>query len=148
MHLPIKMVRQSAIVVQPTQIRTTDIAHLQLLVPARPAGITERLELPLLVSLLLHRSSDPEELLVGPADLALLPQDLDLHQAALHALTQVADCLEQRIRLADLVGSLLQSALRDVNPAVALVDVLLQVTHVVILEAPFLLLRERRGLVF
>lgn len=54
----------------------------------------------------------------------------------------------QSISLPNLVGRLLQASLRRIYPAIALVDVLLQVAHVVVLEAVLVLLPLRQPLVF
>lgn len=51
------------------------------------------------------------------------------------------------IRLPNLIRRLLQPPLGDINPAIALVNVLLHIAHVVEVEAPFVLLRGRRDLV-
>ncbi|KAL1842549.1 hypothetical protein VTK73DRAFT_3089 [Phialemonium thermophilum] len=53
----------------------------------------------------------------------------------------------QNVRLADLVGRLLQASLGGVDAAVAVVDVLLQVAQVVVLEAVLLALVLGQGLV-
>lgn len=147
MHLPVEVIRQPPIIIQATQIRATHIAHLQLLMPTGPTGIAQRLQLALLVGLGRQRLADAEELLVRARHLARLAQDLDLEQAGLDAAAQVGDLLQQGVRLADLVGRLLEPPLRHVDAPVALVDVLLQVAHVVILEPPLRLLRRRRRLV-
>lgn len=55
---------------------------------------------------------------------------------------------EEVVGLADLVGRLLQSALRLVDAAVAVVDVFLHVAHVVVLEAVLLFLGRGQPVVF
>lgn len=54
----------------------------------------------------------------------------------------------QRIRLPDLIGRLLQPSLRRVDAPIALVDILLQVAHVVVIESELLLLGRRHALIF
>lgn len=103
--------------------------------------ITQRLQLPFFIPLCLHRLPNPKEFLVRSGNLALLAKDLDLHQSRLNTLPQIANLLKQRIRLSDLIWRLLQPPLRYINSSVTLIDVFLQVAHVVILKAPFLLLR-------
>jgi len=143
MHLPIKMIRQPPIIIQPTQIRAAHIADLQLLVAAGPRRIGQGLELRLVLGLCEQGGADPHVLLEGARDQARRAQDLDLEQARLDARGEVADLLQQRVGLADLVGRLLEAALRRVDASVALVDVLLQVAQVVELEG----VRRRVGLV-
>jgi hypothetical protein len=58
------MVGQTTVVVEARQIGAANVAHLQLLVTRRAAGVRERLKLTLFVALRLHRLLDPEELLV------------------------------------------------------------------------------------
>lgn len=53
----------------------------------------------------------------------------------------------QSISLPNLVRRLLQASLRRIYPAVALVDVLLQIAHVVVLEAVLVLVPFRQPLV-
>lgn len=45
MHLPIKVIRQSPIIVQSTQIRATHVADLQFLVTRRPGGVGEHFQI-------------------------------------------------------------------------------------------------------
>lgn len=54
----------------------------------------------------------------------------------------------QDVCLPDLVGRLLQPSLRSFDPAVALVDVLLEIAHIVVLESVALLLALRQRLIF
>lgn len=135
MHLSIKVIRQPTVVVQAGEICAADVADLQLLVARRAGGVAEGLELLLALELLLLGLPHAEELVVGAADLAQLAQDLHLEQAVVDGRGEVGDGLEEHVGLADLVGRLLQPPLGDVDAPVALVDVLLQVPHVVVLEA-------------
>lgn len=134
MHLTIEVVRQPAIVVEPAEVCAADVADLQLLVARGPAGVGEGLEVSLALLLGLLGLADLEVLLDGARDAPFLGQDGDLEQACVDGLGDVGDLLQQRVRLPDLVGRLLEPALRRVDPAVALVDVLLHVAHVVVLE--------------
>lgn len=88
------------------------------------------------------------ELLHSEIHSALLAQNFHLYDASLDRLGQVADTLQQRIRLADLVGRLLETALRSVDSAIAIRHVLADVALVVELEAPFPFLRIGGALIF
>ncbi len=138
-HLSIEVIRQSSIVVEPRQIRSADVADLQLLVAGWTTGVAEILKLTLAFGLRLRGLAYTEELLIGPRHLAQLAQDLHLGQPAVDSGVEFRDGLEEHVGLADLVGGLLQPSLRGLDPAVALVDVLLQVPEVVVLEAVLLL---------
>lgn len=148
MHLAKEVIRQSSVVVEPRQIRTTDIAHLQLLMPARSTRIAQRLQLPLPLLLLHLGQLQLVEFLHGKVDRAFLAHDLDLYDAGFDGTAQVGDLLEQGVRLPDLVGRLLQSPLRLVNPPIAVADIASNVTQIIPLEAPFTLLLLGCGGVF
>lgn len=134
MHLPIKMIRQPAIIIQPTQIRTTHIADLQFLVSARARRIRQRLELRLVLRLRKQGGADAHVFLEGARDQTRRAEDLDLEQARLDARGEVGDLLEQGVCLADLVWGFFEAALGGVDAAVAFVDVFLEVAQVVEFE--------------
>lgn len=54
----------------------------------------------------------------------------------------------QNIRLPNLIGRLLKTSLRSLYPTIAVVNVLVQIAHVVVLEAQPLLLPVRHAVVF
>lgn len=141
------MISQPAVVVEAREVGAADVADLQLLVAGGAAGVAEVLELALALGLGLGGLADAEELLVGAGDVAEVAEDAHLGEAAVDAVVELRDGLEQDVGLADLVGRLLEAALRRLDPAVALVDVLLQVPHVVVLEAVLLPRRLGQGLV-
>jgi len=148
MHFPIKVVRQPSIIIQPTQIRSAHITDLQLLMSTRSRRIAQCLQLSLLITLRLHRLPNPKELLICPTNLTLLTQHLNLQQPRLNTLAQIANLLQQRIRLSYFIRRLLQSPLRHINSPIAFIDVFLQIAHVVVFEAPFLLVGGRGGFEF
>ena len=148
MHLPIEMVGQAPIIIQPAQVGTTHIADLQLLMPARPARIVQVLEVALLVGAGVQGLLQLVMLLDGERDAAHLAHGLDLQQARLDGAVEAADRLQQRVRLPDLVRVLLEPALHAVDAPVAFVDVLAHLPEIVEVEAPPFLLLGRGFLVF
>lgn len=70
MHLAIKVVGQSAVVVQSTQIGATDVAHLQFLMSARARGVRERFQFAFLLLLGRLGSADLVEFCHGRGDAA------------------------------------------------------------------------------
>src|SRR5438067_110403 len=105
----------------------------------RSARIAQILELTLALALGLGGLAHAEELLIGPRHLTQLAENAYLEQAAVDGCVELRDGAEEHVGLADLVGRLLETPLRRLDPAVALVDVLLQVAQVVVLEAVLLL---------
>ena len=136
MHLAIEVVCQPPVVVQPTQIRAAHVADLQLLVARGPARVRQSLELALPVRLDLLRLPQLEMLGDGDVDGADGAERLDLLQRNGDSSAEVRDLAQQGVGLADLVGGLLEAALRLVDLAVALVDILCHVAGVVELEGP------------
>lgn len=116
--------------------------------PTRPRRITQTLQLPLPLVLLHLVKLQAVELLHSEIHRALLAENLHLNDARFDRLAQVADTLQQRIGLADLVRSLLKTALRCVDSAIAVRHVLADVALVVEVEAPFSFLRIGGALIF
>jgi len=161
------MVRQAPVVVEPAEVCAADIADLQFLVARRPRGVGQVLELPLAIEFRLGGLADLVKLVDGLEYLTLLAQDLGLDGAALDGLVEFVDAFELRgcklvrptetntrekqtyqvTRLSDFVRCFLQSPLRRVYPPIAVVDVLLEIAHVVVLEAIVLAFPFRHGIV-
>lgn len=124
MQLPLEVVRQPPVVIEPRQVRTAHVTHLQLLMPARPTRITQRLQLTMPLDQRRPGLGDVRMVVHQRlADSAQLGQRLDLEQASVDGAPQLSDLPQQRVRLADLVGRLLQPPLGGIDPPVALVDV-------------------------
>lgn len=81
-------------------------------------------------------------------DHALLAHDFHLAHADLNHAGQVADLLEQIVRLANLVGRLLEPALGGIYAPVAVLNVAADVALIVEVEAPRQFLRFRGRVVF
>lgn len=89
MHLSIKVIGQTAVVVKSGQIRTAYVAHLELLVPGRARVVDQRSQLALPVLFRLLRLSDPVELGHGSVDEALFAHDPELVQVIVDRLAEV-----------------------------------------------------------
>ena len=89
MHLPIEMIRKAPIIVQPTQIRPTNIAHLEFLMTRGPTRITKGLELPFLLLLCSFGHPDFVVLSHGERDLGIVAQDRDLEEPSIDRLRQI-----------------------------------------------------------
>ena len=130
------MIRQPPIIIQPREIRPTDVADLQLLMPARSTRITQRPQLPVLLRQAHPRPHDVRVVIHQRLrHVPELGQRLDLEQAGIDRAAELRDLPQQAVRLPDLVRRLLQPALGGLDPPVALVDVPLQVVPVVPREA-------------
>lgn len=68
MHFPVKVIRQSSVIVEPRQVRATDIADLQLLVSRRARRVRQLLELALALLLGVLGLAQLEELGVRLVD--------------------------------------------------------------------------------
>lgn len=97
MHLPVEMIRQSPIVVQATQIRTTHVADLQLLMPAGARGIGQRFQLALFLLFAGFGGADFVELRVGGIDGAGFAEDADFEEAGVDGAREVGDLFELRV---------------------------------------------------
>lgn len=165
-HLAVEVVGEAAVVVEPAEVGAADVADLQLLVARGTGRVGEGLELLLAVELGLRGLAHAEELVLGARDFGHGAEDLDFEEAVADGRGEFGDALElcvllvtgrnksrqgavpyQNIGLTNLVRRLLQPPLRSVDAAVALVNVLLQVAHVVVLEAVLLLLAVAQRLV-
>ena len=82
----------------------------------------------------------------GSSDRAGFAKNGDFEEAGIDGARKIGDLFEKVIRLADLIRCLLQAPLRRIDSPIALVNVLLHVSHVIVLEAMFALIR--RGFVF
>lgn len=88
------MIRQAAVIIQPAQVRTAHVAHLQFLM-ARGAGrIGERFQLTFLVLLSDFSGANLVELGYGRAYAAGFTQNTDLKQACVYRSREVGDLLE------------------------------------------------------
>jgi len=96
-HFPIEVVRQSSIVIQPAQVRATDIADLEFLVTRGPTGVGERLEFALPVGFYLLRLAQLEVLRHGEVDAAGCAEDFDFLQAGAYGFGEVVDLFELRV---------------------------------------------------
>lgn len=114
----------------------------------RTAGVGQRLEIPLRLLFGHLGRAHFIELGACQAHGPSLGEAVDLQQARVDRLGQIRDRLEQVVRLSDLVRSLFQSSLRLIDAPIAVVDVLLQIPHVVIVEAVFGLFRWGEIVVF
>lgn len=148
MHLTVKVVGETTIIIETGEVRAADIANLELLVAGRTAGIGQVLELAFPLHLGLGRLPHLEELIVRPAHLAQLAEDLHLLQPAVNSCAQVRDRLQQDVRLPDLVRCFFQPPLCLVDTPVALLDILLQVARIVDIETVLLARRFGQRLVF
>ena len=86
MHLPIKVVRQPAIVIQPRKIRAADVANLELLVARGTARFGERAEFALFVFLGGFGETDLVELGSGEGYAAGVAEDGDFEEAGVDGL--------------------------------------------------------------
>lgn len=147
MHLPKEMIRQPPIIIQPRQIRATNIADLQLLMSRRSRSIRQSLEFAIPLIPLNLRNPDPMELLHSKIHRAFLSHDLNLLQPNLNRPPKIRDRLEQLIRLPNLLGRLLQPPLRLINPPIAVPHEPANIPPVVEFERPLALLHLVRCLV-
>lgn len=94
MHLSVEMIRQTSVIVQPTQIRSTYITDLQFLMPRRTRRIGKGFEFTLL--LLLGRFSDVDfvELGDGRGDGAGFAEDGDFEETGIDGAREVGDLFE------------------------------------------------------
>lgn len=81
MHLSEEMVRQPTIVIETTQVRAADIAHLQFLMTRRTGGILEVLQFAFTCFLLVLRGADLVQFVQGLCDGAGFTQHRDLEEA-------------------------------------------------------------------
>lgn len=157
-HLSKEMIRQPPVVVEPTQVRTADIADLQLLVTRWPRGILQILEVSFVGFFLVLRRADFVQFVHSHRHRARLAKDGDLEKAGVDGVVEVGDLfqLERKsvqdahnaekenpykvVCLPNLVRRLFQPALRRVDASVTVVDVFLHVAHVVEIKAPLCLL--------
>ena len=94
MHLSIEMIRQTSVIVQPTQIRSTYITDLQFLMPRRTRCVGKGFEFPLL--LLFGRFSDVDfvELGDGRGDGAGFAEDGDFEETGVDGAGEIGDLFE------------------------------------------------------
>lgn len=89
MHLSVKMIRQTTIIIQSTQIRSTHITHLQFLVARWTRGIRESLEFTLVCFLLVLCGANLVEFVQGHGNSACLAEDRDLQQTSVDSLRKI-----------------------------------------------------------
>lgn len=94
MHLSEEMVRQPTIVIETTQVRAADIAHLQLLVTRRSGGILKILQFSLTRFLLVLGCADLVKFVQGLCDGAGFAQHRDLEETRVDGFGQVGDLLQ------------------------------------------------------
>jgi hypothetical protein len=80
------MVRQAAVVVQPTKVRSADVAHLKFLVSRGTGCILEVLELPLACLLLVLCGADLVEFVQGLRDGACFAEYGDFEKTGVDGL--------------------------------------------------------------
>lgn len=183
MHFSKEVIRQSAVVIETTEVCAAHVADLQLLVTGGAGGVLEVLEFPLAGFFLVFGGAGFVELVVCLSDGAGLTQDGDFEKASVDCFGEVRDLFElwksissplrynykskervaegnkqekekekkntyKIIRLPNLIRRLLQPSLSRINSPVTIVDILLHITHIVKLKAPFRLLGRRSQLVF
>ena len=98
MHLPIKVIRQPPIIIQPTQIRAAHIANLQLLMAAGAGGVREGFQLPLFFLFGGFGGADFVEFGDGRGDAAGLTKDGDFKKAGVDGAGEVGYLFELGIR--------------------------------------------------
>jgi len=94
MHLPVKMVRQSPIVIQPTEIGATDVADLELLVARGTRRVGERLQFALFLLLGLLGGAHFEEFCQRARYAAFFAKDGNFEEAAVDGAGEVGDLFE------------------------------------------------------
>lgn len=94
MHLPIKVIRQPPVVVQPTQIRAAHVADLEFLVAAGPGGIGEGAQFAFFFLLGSFGSADLVEFTDGGADGTGFAEDADFEEASVDGAGKVGDLFE------------------------------------------------------
>lgn len=90
-HLSKEVICQSSVVVESTQVGTTDVADLQLLVARRTGGILEILEVALAGLLLMFRCADFVHFGHGHCDGPCLAEDGDFQKAAVDGVGEIGD---------------------------------------------------------
>lgn len=96
MHLAVEMIRQSSIVVQSTQIRTTHVADLQFLMAAGARGVGQGFEVALFFFFAGLGGADFVEFGVGSVHGAGFAQDADFEEAGVDGAREVGDLFELR----------------------------------------------------
>lgn len=94
MHLPVKVIRQPAVIIQPGQVRATDVADLQLLMARGPRGVRKGLELALFVALGLHGLFDAEEFFVRARHFGGFAKDFDFEESGFDGFREVGDLFQ------------------------------------------------------
>lgn len=97
MHLSIEVVREPSIVVQPAQVRATDIADLEFLVARGTARVGQGLELALAVASDLLGLAQLEVLRHCEVDAAGGAEDFDLLEARAYGFGEVVYLFELRV---------------------------------------------------
>lgn len=114
----------------------------------RSRGVRQTLKLSLPLLLLNLLQLQVVKLLHGHIDSALLGQDFDFDDACLDGTCQVSNLFQQGVRLANLIGCLLQSPLRGLDPPVAVVHIGADIVLIVPFESPVALLVVGGGEIF
>lgn len=96
MHLAVKVIRQSPIVIQSTQIRTTHVADLQFLMSAGARGVGQGFELALFLFFAGFGGADFVEFGVCGVHGAGFGQDADFEEAGVDGAGEVGDLFELR----------------------------------------------------
>lgn len=94
MHLAEEVIRQSSVVIKSTEVGSTDVADLQLLVAGRAGSILEVLQVALGIFLLVFRGADFVHLVQSRCDGARFAEDGDLKKASVDRVVEVSYLLE------------------------------------------------------
>ena len=137
MHLPIKVIRQPPIIIQPAK-DTPHRHHKPVTSDVRSAhSYHSAPSTPLLLPLRLHRLSDTEELLVRPRHLLSRLGPGSPATRSRYSCSNRPICFNSAFVCLISSGVFSNRRLCDIDASVAFVDVLLQIAHVVVFEAPF-----------
>lgn len=93
-HFSKEVVRQSAVVIETTEVCAAHVADLQLLVTRGAGGVLEVLQFSLAGFLLVFGGAGLVELVVGLSDRASLTEDGDFEKAGVDCFGEVRDLFE------------------------------------------------------
>lgn len=94
MHLAVEVVSQTAVVVEPGEIGTADIADLELLVARGTSSVLDRLEVGLLLLKIVDPHAVPPRFDDALADLTVGDHDAKLHVAAGDVVFQIPNLFD------------------------------------------------------
>lgn len=93
-HLPVEMIGQPPVIVEPAQIGAADITHLELLVTRRTRGIRQLLEFLFALCFCLLGLAYAVVFVDGAGDLPYFAEDLDFEETVVDTGVEVGDTLE------------------------------------------------------